>query len=244
MSEHLSALELNAFADGELKGEELARVSAHLAACLACSSQCLSLTALKRETAAAGRRYEVPRDFQRRMNRVATAGRTDRARWARWAAAVAMVATCILLAMGWSASRARIDDAALVGQITDQHIATLAANAPQVISTERHTVKPWFEGKLPFSFNLPASLPPDMSLDGANLTYLRGRPVAQLLFSIGRHRASVFVEQSSGAATLPKTERAGFHISSFRTAELEGIGVSDADPARLNELVASVRAAQ
>jgi anti-sigma factor RsiW len=69
-----------------------------------------------------------------------------------------------------------------------------------VLSSDRHTVKPWFQGKLPFSFNLPEGLPSDTTLDGANLTYLHNRPVAQLLYSIGRHRVSVFVQQSTGGA--------------------------------------------
>lgn len=139
----------------------------------------------------------------------------------------------------------RSSDSSFQSEVTDQHIAMLTGNAPpEVISSDRHTVKPWFQGKLPFSFNLPASLPADTRLDGANLTYLQGRPVAQLLFSIGRHRVSVFVEQSSGSVAPPQTERGGFHIIGFRRADLEVIAVSDVDQARLQELVAMLRAAQ
>ena len=141
--------------------------------------------------------------------------------------------------------RAGTAQAALLAEVTDQHIATLAGNAPpEVISSDRHTVKPWFQGKLPFSFNLPASLPPDTTLDGANLAYLQGRLVGQLLFSVGRHKVSVFVEQSTGAADVPTGTRAGFHVVGFRTADLQGIAVSDVDQGRLNDLVAVFKAAQ
>ena len=69
------------------------------------------------------------------------------------------------------------DYSALVAEVSDQHVATLAGNAPpEVISSERHAVKPWFQGRIPFSFNLPQDLPADVMLDGANLTYLRGQP--------------------------------------------------------------------
>jgi anti-sigma factor RsiW len=137
--------------------------------------------------------------------------------------------------------------AALVTEISDLHIATLAASQPpQVISSDRHTVKPWFQGKLPFSFNLPDTLPADTRLDGANLTYLHNRPVAQLLYSIGRHRVSVFVEQRSAAAEQnpPQAEHAGFHVTGFDTNDLEVTGVSDVDPARLAGLVRSIEQAQ
>jgi anti-sigma factor RsiW len=100
-----------------------------------------------------------------------------------------------------AAQRAELASAERTGLVTevfDQHVATLARNVPpQVVSNDRHTVKPWFQGKIPFSFNLPQGLPNDTTLDGANLTYLRNQPVAQLLYSISKHRVSVFVRQKS-----------------------------------------------
>ena len=60
----------------------------------------------------------------------------------------------------------------LSAELLDQHLATLSSGAaPEVISTDRHTVKPWFQGKLPFSFNLPDKLPADTTLKGGDLTY-------------------------------------------------------------------------
>jgi anti-sigma factor RsiW len=115
-----------------------------------------------------------------------------------------------------------------------------------VISSDRHTVKPWFQGKLPFSFNLPQNLPADTTLDGANLTYLHGRPVAQLLYSIGKHHVSVFLSQAIDAPSgpTPNAVRAGFHVKSFRTSGLEAVAVSDADPPRVAELLKLLQAAQ
>jgi anti-sigma factor RsiW len=134
-----------------------------------------------------------------------------------------------------------------VTEACDLHIAMLAANQPpQVISGDRHTVKPWFQGKLPFSFNLPETLPADTTLDGANLVYLHNHPVAQLLFSIGRHRVSVFVEEKSASGVLGalKTAHEGFNVTGFDTDDLEVIAVSDVDPARLTALSSSLQAAQ
>jgi anti-sigma factor RsiW len=102
-----------------------------------------------------------------------------------WAAAVLLLAfACQLVRSTQRALKGMIasaEHAALVTEVFDQHVATLAANLPpQVISTDRHTVKPWFQGKIPFSFNLPEGLPSDTTLDGANLTYLQParRPTA------------------------------------------------------------------
>ena len=245
MSEHLSATVVNAVVDGELDGAELAQANEHLATCLACSSQALSLSVLKRRVANAARRYELPRNFAQRMGHVASGAPSRRRNWTSWVATAALLAVCIGALVMQRVSRERVEKTALVDEVFDQHIATLAANAPpEVISSDRHTVKPWFQGKLPFSFNLPAALPPGMTLDGANLTYLGGQPVAQLLFSIGKHRASVFIEQSSGTAAVSAGRRAGFQIVAFRTAELQAVAVSDAEPVRVSELVSVLRNAQ
>ena len=168
--------------------------------------------------------------------------------WA--AAAVLLVASVSMMLFQRDSQRAEVasaEQAALVTEVFDQHVATLAGNAPpQVVSTDRHTVKPWFQGKIPFSFNLPQSLPSDTTLDGANLTYLHNQPVAQLLYSIGKHRVSVFLRQKSGAAEANKlvAERSGFHVMDFGTNDLEAVAVSDVDPARLAELVRAIRLAQ
>jgi anti-sigma factor RsiW len=167
--------------------------------------------------------------------------------WLGWAtAAVLLLAFAGTMFMQRSKHNA-IEQADLVTEVFDQHMATLAGNLPpQVISTDRHTVKPWFQGKLPFSFNLPESLPRDTTLDGANLSYLHNQPVAQLLYSIGKHRVSVFLREKPGAARaneLP-AEHSGFHVMDFSTDDLEGVAVSDVDPARLTELVSAIRQAQ
>jgi anti-sigma factor RsiW len=168
-----------------------------------------------------------------------------------WVAAAVLlfVATGMMLVQTSmrNAEIASAEHGALVTEAFDQHVATLAGTLPpQVISTDRHTVKPWFQGKIPFSFNLPESLPRDITLDGANLTYLHNQPVAQLLYSIGKHRVSVFVREKHGATGTNEltVEHAGFQVMDFGTGDLEMVAVSDVDPARLGELVSAVRQAQ
>jgi anti-sigma factor RsiW len=197
-------------------------------------------------------------DSASRGQSAAQAGRRDSHRWVAyttWAAA----AVLLLVVGGFGGllyqarNAAAGERAVLVAEACDLHIATLAANQPpEVVSSDRHTVKPWFQGKLPFSFNLPDPLPDGATLDGANLAYLGNHPVAQLLFSIGRHHVSVFVEQSRvpvapGASAAPgtwKSAHQGFNVVGFSTAELEMTAISDVDPARLSDLANSLQAAQ
>ena len=81
-------------------------------------------------------------------------------------------------------------------EIADLHVATLASSSPvDVISTDRHTVKPWFQGKIPFAFDLPELQNSEFSLLGGRMTYLDQTPGAHLIYDVRKHHISVFVFQ-------------------------------------------------
>jgi anti-sigma factor RsiW len=260
---------LNALVDGELTADQLATANRHLAECPSCTSYALHQSLLKSATAKAGQRYAPPPQLQERLMLLASQEDSQfRASGARpasipsprsmrgfgslgWVAAAVLLLVSVSVTLFQRAAqrdeRVSAEHAALVTEVFDQHVATLAGNTPpQVVSTDRHTVKPWFQGKIPFSFNLPQGLPSDTTLDGANLAYLRNQPVAQLLYSIGKHRVSVFLRQRSGVAEAHElaVERSGFHVVGFSTNDLEVVAVSDVDPTRLRELASALRHAQ
>lgn len=269
MSAHLTSITLNGLVDGELSADQLAAAQEHLDQCPACTSNALAQTVLKRAVARSGQRYALPPALRERLKRLASAPapqasssglRSDRKRFSLFApwpafAGWGVAAVLLLAATGvifmqrkaQTSSATSVQRAALVTEVCDLHVATLAAGLPpQVISTDRHTVKPWFEGKIPFSFNLPGDLPADTKLDGANLSYLENQPVAQLLYSVGHHRVSVFIRQRTGARTLDSlaAEHSGFGVSGFSTDDLEVVAVSDVDPARLSDLVGRLERSQ
>jgi anti-sigma factor RsiW len=264
MTEHLSPITLSALADGELSREQLSDAQAHLSKCSACTTQALAQSLLKTATKKAGSRYTpsaaladrmaaMLKDHSASTRRVAAGINGSRASLSLIAAAAAiLLAVSVAGTALWSrhhsqAAIASSNQAALETEMLDQHIATLAGNSPpQVLSSDRHTVKPWFQGKLPFSFNLPENLPADTKLEGANLTYIHGQPAALLLYSIGKHRVSVFVTQRTDmkAAFGPPRDHAGFHVAGFNTRDLDAIAVSDVDPARLAGLVGMIFQAQ
>jgi anti-sigma factor RsiW len=255
MTDHLSSTVLSAVADGELSPEQLATANEHLAGCSSCTASALEQSLLKSATARAGQRYTLPPELGERLAALAETPAKTRSSsgiWSPgWIAAAALLLVFSSMTLSQRHTRkveiAAAEHAALVTEVFDQHIAMLAGGLPpQVISTDRHTVKPWFQGKIPFSFNLPENLPADTTLDGANLTYLQNQPVAQLLYSIGKHRVSVFVRQKHGASggTEAPVEHSGFHVVDFSTGDLDGTAVSDVDPARLAQLVSAVKQAQ
>jgi anti-sigma factor RsiW len=248
--EHLSPDTLSAFIDGELPTGEQEAIEQHLAGCHSCALRVLSATQLKAATARAGRRYAPPPEalarltaqLHRQPQAAARVHSICRLTWVGLAAALLLAVSLI----GW---RQIHETNSLSAELLDQHLSTLSTGAtPQVISTDRHTVKPWFQGRLPFSFNLPdtQALPPDTTLKGADLTYLKGQPAALLLFTIHKHQVSVFVTQRSAGPnliTLPSA-RSGFTIHSATTHDLQIVAVSDVNPADLDALVTILAQAQ
>ena len=248
--EHLNPDTLSAFIDGELPENEQGAIEQHLAGCHSCALRVLSATQLKAATARAGRRFapspealaRLTAQLRQQPRAAARIHSMCRLTWVGLAAALVLAVSLV----GWQQTH---QTNSLSAELLDQHLSTLSSGStPQVISTDRHTVKPWFQGRLPFSFNLPdaQALPPDTTLKGANLTYLKGQPAALLLFTIHKHQVSIFVTQRSGGpnlATLPGV-RSGFSIDTASTRDLQIVAVSDVNPADLDALVAVLAKAQ
>ena len=99
----------------------------------------------------------------------------------------------------------------LMSELVDQHVATLASSNPvDVVSTDRHTVKPWFEGKIPFTFNLPELQGSPFVLAGGRVAYVNQSPGAELIFRVRQHQISVFIfqERALGRAGGSESVRA------------------------------------
>jgi anti-sigma factor RsiW len=260
----------SAFIDGELPSAEQQGIEQHLTACHACTLRVLSAMQLKAVTARAGHRFAPPPEALARLTaqlhdqqpqtklqpriepiQPRPIARIYSMRPAAWAALAAAILLTVSL-FGWRQLHQTntLTAERFAAELLDQHLATLSAAAtPQVVSTDRHTVKPWFQGRLPFSFNLPepAALPPDTVLKGADLTYLNGQPAALLLFTIHKHEVSVFLTQrstSSPALATLSGNRAGFTLRTATTSDLRIVAVSNVNPADLDNLVASLLRAQ
>ena len=246
---HLDPDMLNAFIDGELSSSESHEIQQHLADCHPCALHVLSATQLKAATARSAQRFAVTPDAlarlaaQLRPQELKKTARIYSFRSITWAA----VAVSLVLAVSLIGLRQTRQANALSAELLDQHLAALSGGAsPEVLSTDRHTVKPWFQGKLPFSFNLPHVLPADTTLKGGDLTYLNGQPAALLLFTIHKHKVSVFLTQRSGTAlvTLWPRIRSGFAIHDAMTHDLRIVAVSDVNPPDLDLLLAALVQAQ
>jgi len=136
----------------------------------------------------------------------------------------------------------------IFSEIADLHVATLASSSPvDVLSTDRHTVKPWFQGKIPFAFNLPELQNTDFTLVGGRMTYLEQTPGAQLIYDVRKHHISVFIfpdgalranldGESISRKNLP------FNMETWSQGGLRYFVIGDASAADLDNLAKLFRA--
>jgi anti-sigma factor RsiW len=247
--QHLSSAQVSAYIDGELSSNEAHDLRQHLATCHSCALRIVSAMQLKAATTRVSERVAVPSEALSRLTaQLRPEGPKRPARiypirsWAWGALAAGLIVVVSLI--GWRETR---QSNSLSAELLDQHLAVLSSgSSPEVISSDRHTVKPWFQGKLPFSFNLPNALPAGTTLDGGDLTFVHGRPAALLLFTIGKHRASIFLTQRSAneSASVSLETQSGFTIHYAYTHDLRMIAVSDVNPADLDLLVSALVQAQ
>jgi anti-sigma factor RsiW len=229
---------LDAYVDESCPPDERDAFEEHLRTCQSCSTEALGRLQMKRAIRAAASRYTPPPEFRLRIEKSIQAKQKPRRISALlpWVTAFAAALLLVVLPLAlWMRHSSR--DQALA-QLVDLHIATLAsANPVDVVSTDRHTVKPWFQGKLPFTFNLPELENSQYKLLGGRLVYFNHRPAAQLLFELRKHELSVFIVQGNDGSVAPVNAREnGFSTESWTHDNLRYVVVSDAAPADVHAL--------
>src|SRR5258708_6719277 len=209
-----------AYSGGELGPEEALRYEQHLLECGACTAEVASIAALDRSLRTMRTHFQPSPEFTARF--MAQSGRkTTAPKRRRWhssfslpvlsaLSAAAIIVLALLSVFAWRQAQS----GQLLAEVSDIHAATLASSNPvDIVSTNRHVVKPWFEGKLPFAFNVPELANTGFTLDGGRLIYLRQEPGAELVLHYGLHRLSIFIFQDGPAFSRAIS---GIHDGAFR----------------------------
>jgi anti-sigma factor RsiW len=230
---------IDAFVDSELPGDEALRFDEHLRSCVACSSETLARQRLKAETRLAGQRFTPSAEFASRLRKRFEPKRPRFIWLPAFAGAAAILLVMVWLGIGW---RDRAVHQQVVTQLVDQHVASLASEHPvDVISTDAHTVKPWFSGKVPFSVDVPNLAGTQFELVGGRVAYLQQTPAAQLIFTVRKHRISVFMLRDHGAVTILGSDTSPVRRTAFNTQTWveDGIryfAISDVNPQDVRRL--------
>ena len=169
----------------------------------------------------------------------------------QWMAVAAVVMLLILGGLrmhvahrGGSGAGDAGDEYALAAEILDAHLRSLQpGHLVDVVSTDRHTVKPWFDGKLDFSPPVQDFAEQGFPLQGGRVDVVHGRTVAALVYGRRKHFVNVFMwpasdgdRASDGALRSASGSRQGYQWLAWGADGMEFCAVSDADASALQQL--------
>jgi anti-sigma factor RsiW len=232
---------LHAYADGELDVVRSLEVEQHVKSCAACAAKMNSVNALQSAIKESGLAYSAPVSLRRSVRQIAnpSEGRVTHVprslEWFwKW---LAIGATAVaVLAIVLSPAVMSPNDA-LMGEVVSAHVRSLMAeHLTDVVSSDKHTVKPWFAGKLDFSPAVTDFADQGFALVGGRLDYLNGRSVAALVYRHNKHFINVFTWPAKNAGVSEQKNYRGYNVITFDAGGFQYCLVSDMDEPGLTEL--------
>ena len=237
---------LQAYADGELDLVRALEISDHLKTCPECAQETRNLETLRKALRSGGLYGQAPQSLR---NRIVTAAaqelgisrqpkpirETPRRGGVKWLAVAAVIAIIVLLGLrlipGLRTSR---QDDLIAQEIVASHIRSLQpGHLYDVESTDQHTVKPWFDGKLDFAPPVRDLADQGFPLVGGRLDYIGNRAVAALVYQRRKHFVNLYVwpESSGDVAIAPddhkRESRDGYNLAEWRQGDMHLCAVSD-----------------
>jgi anti-sigma factor RsiW len=240
---------IHGYVDGELDLVRSLEIEQHLRDCAACSEANQGLQAL-RDALRTGPHYQRPSAHLKQRIRSAlrqASGAKHSRRTAPWRglAMAASVAAAVLFTWGIVGFlSARFAGDRLMRDVFAAHArSVLAVHKVDVISSDRHEVKPWLNENLGFSPDVADHADPEFPLLGARRDYVDDQPVAALVYTHGKHLINVFVwpsAQESGAGLKTASSR-GYHLYHWAKGGMDYWVVSDVSEEKLQQFVQRIR---
>ena len=252
---------LGAHLDGELDAVNDRALQDHLRECPGCLRAAGQQESLRRMVRQGAAYHPAPAGLDARV-RASLRGQPapgaesakepeGASRWAAWswqwagaAATVAAVIVAVWIGSEVAARRASADF--LAEELVSAHVRSMqGTHLTDVLSSDQHTVKPWFDGKVDFAPPVHDLAADGFPLIGGRLEYFAGHPAGALVFQRNKHIINVFIWPSTNGAALsasPLTRR-GYNFVVWQQGQLTFCAVSDLNPAELKQFVERYRAA-
>jgi anti-sigma factor RsiW len=244
---------LHALIDGELDAGHARDVETHVAACPACAEKLRAFRAMRDAFAQAPLKEAAPAHLRKRIEAALAVPATAavsaprqswlaslRESWKNFFSGFA-VGTALSAAVAASLVIAVVrndQNQQIAGDIVSAHLRSLqAGHLTDVETSDQHTVKPWFNGKLDVAPPVIDLTAQGFTLIGGRLDYINGQPVASIVYRRRKHVINLFVSQQLGAAVHGVKDQIvqGFNIRHWSESGLDLWAVSDIDAGELDE---------
>jgi anti-sigma factor RsiW len=237
---------LHGYIDGELDAVRAADFERHLLSCSQCASALETQEKLSASIQHAGLYERAPATLRLKIQEqyrvpapLGVVPVRTRVRPTQWLALAAALILAFLIGVRLlPGPSGRAGQTELASAIVDAHLRSLLpGHLEDVISTDQHTVKPWFDGKLDFAPPVRDLASHGFPLEGGRLDVIQGRQVAALVYGRRKHIVNVFVWPTTDPDTPAQTgSQRGYNWIHWRKGGMEIYAVTDASPADLDEL--------
>ena len=233
------------YADGELDAAAILELEEHIHDCSACALEWRNAQALKKALKQDALYFTAPKELRRKVKAELYSQFATKSRWNFWnwnwltATTTSVATACLALLLIVTLTRPSAQQQ-LTQEIVSSHIRSLmASHIMDVASTDQHTVKPWFAGKLDFSPPVKDLAAQGFSLIGGRLDYLGGRSVAALVFQRNKHLINLFIwpVTAKDSEPVPLTPIHGYNLIHWSEANMTFWAVSDLNEKELMEFV-------
>ncbi len=240
---------LDLYLDHELDPVRNLELEEHLHDCARCAQAHRERQMIRQSLKTESLYFKVPQDLQRRVQRaLRQAARAEAPSrwfsvpWIKIASPIAVAALVVLMLVPYFSGPS--SDELLTQEVVASHIRSLMVNhLADVPSTDEHTVKPWFNGKLDFSPPVTDFASQGFPLIGGRLDYLDHRPVAALVYRRDKHVINVFVWPSDQGAksSVPMKTQQGYHVIHWTSSGMNVWVVSDLEPNQLEKFASLLK---
>jgi anti-sigma factor RsiW len=234
---------IDPYADGELEAAAILNLEQHLQSCAECGKAWRNLQTLKKTVKQDALYFAAPEELRERIKsalpspaRAVPQKQTWNWNWLTTVMSGLAVA-CLAVLLTVSMNR-RASGGPLAQEIVSSHVRSLMANHMlDVVSTDQHTVKPWFNGKLDFSPPVKDLMEQGFPLIGGRLDYLDGRAVAALVFQRHKHVINLFIWPAQEERSNPTaiTSIQGYNVIHWSEANMTFWASSDLNDTELME---------
>ncbi|AYG67212.1 MULTISPECIES: anti-sigma factor [unclassified Rhizobium] len=233
---------LHGFIDGELDAANAARFEAHLATCRECADEMENALMVKRVSAHEGVKWQAPEAVHARvraaltleqamMRRATITASQSESPWQRfwrfvreWSfvPSLAVLAASLMLVLNVPQQSQTLEDQLLASHVRSM----LADHLTDVLTSDQHTVKPWFNGKIDFSPPVVDLAVQGFPLVGGRVDYLDGRVVAALIYHRHGHVINLFIWPGA-SGTRGTAEKDGYNFVEWYADGLVFWAISD-----------------
>jgi anti-sigma factor RsiW len=241
---------LHGYIDRELDLVNSLAVENHLHECPACAQACRNFQAVSAALQAAPRAYSAPPGLRQRIRAsIRGADKASAVRFRlRWKPVALAASLLFVLVVSWALvqilSLTNLQDR-IAQDLTANHVRSLMLDGHRtdVVSTDQHTVKPWFNGKVDFSPLVLNPAPSKFPLVGGRLEWLDNRPVAVLVYECRKHLINLYTwpVTASPDAAPAGLSRQGFRLVHWTQAGMNYWAISDLNADDLQTFVHMLR---